>query len=278
MFDFTHFTAEEQRFLAERLEGLLKDDVITGINTYAEVIDLDVCLPLSYLHHSTKHEAHLKHLMQQKKRLKQIAETWKKREKQAIYRWDQAWQIKPEEKQLGIEFYILGTAQKFDADAVARAERLSDIYSGNEMVVTKDKGYDLNFSIDSRLTLIALLNLFRKHASPILLDKDGLPEMDELDKSKPNPDAIPEAYSVPVIIYKDRFNLLKGPIRGFKPVHKIAFIRNNDELSFYIDQACARLMNNSAFQELRSKFEKDYVQTTAFGNTLFVNYLNQETQ
>ncbi len=278
MFDLTGFTEEEQCFLAERLERLLKDNVITGINTYSEIVDLDVCLPLSYLHHSTKHEEHLKLLMHRKKRLKQIAETWKKREKQAIYRWDPAWQIKPEEKQLGVEFYILKTGQKFDAGAVARAGKLSDIYPGNEIVAAKDKGYDLNFAIDSRITLIALLNLFRKHASPILLNKDGLPEADEQGKPKPNPDALPEAYSVPVIIYKDRFSLLKEPVRGFKPVHKIAFIRNNDELSFYIDQAYARLMNSQAFNELQSKFEKDYAQTTVFGNALFINYLNQETR
>lgn len=278
MFDLTNFTEGEQRFLAERLESLLKDNVITGINTYNEIVDLDVCLPLSYLHHSTKHEEHLNLLMQRKKRLKQIAETWKKREKRALYRWDRTWQIKPEEKKLGIEFYILRTGQKFDADAVAQAEKLSDIYPGNEIVAAKDKGYDLNFAIDSRLTLIALLNLFRKHASPVILSKDGLPEIDEQGKPKPNPDAIPEAYSVPVIIYKDRFSLLKGPVRGFKPVHKIALLRNEDELSFYIDQAYAHLMNSSAFQEIRTKFERDYVQTTVFGNALFVNYLNQETQ
>ncbi|MEM3154366.1 MAG: hypothetical protein QW165_02235 [Candidatus Woesearchaeota archaeon] len=129
-----------------------------------------------------------------------------------------------------------------------------------------------------RLTLIALLNLFRKHASPILLNKNGLPETDESGKLKPNPDALPEAYSVPVIIYKDRFNLLREPIRGFRPVHKIAIIRNNDELSFYIDQAFARLMNSSAFQEIRTKFGRDYAQTTVFGNALFINYLNQETR
>lgn len=37
-------------------------------------------------------------------------------------------------------------------------------------------------------------------------------------------------------------------------------------------------MNNKAFHELRTKFENDFMQTTAFGNALFINYLNQETQ
>lgn len=274
MLGLKNFEERELALLRADLEALLDDQIITGINGYSEVFDFDACLPLSYLHHSEQHKNKLSEKMDEHKRLKRLAETWKTRDKKAIYWWDPDWPIKDEEKEQGIEFYILRNWQKFPDEQIKIAKTISEFYHGKELIVAQDRGYDLNFQIDSRITLLGLINLFRKHVTPFLTDKTGKPVYNEQGQRKVNKEAIVEPYWVPVIVYKDRFGLFKGEVPGFKPVLKLAIIRGNEEVSTYIDQKYSDLKVHRAFEEIQQVFAREYSETKVYANLLFVNHIN----
>ncbi len=274
MLDLKNFEDEELDFLRTRLEALIEEQLITGINGYSEIFDFDVCLPISYLHHSKQHKKQLSEKLANHKRLKILADTWKTRDKRAIYWWDPEWPIKDEEKEQGIAFYILKNWQKIKDELIKKSTKIRDFYDGDDLIVAQDKGYDLNFEVDSKVTLLGLINLFRKYITPFLTDKDGNPIYDEHGKRKTNPDKIIEAYRVPVIVYKDKFKIFKGNIRGFKPILKLSIIRKNEELNTYIDQKYSLLQQRKPFQEIQSSFAKEYSEIEVYANALFVNHIN----
>lgn len=273
MFNLKNFTEKEISLLEIGFQNLLDTQIITGVNYYGQVFESDVCIPLNYLHHSVEHEEQLKNLIRKRKRLKKLLSNWRKREKQSTYFWDKTWPIKEEERQQGIEFYING--KKVDPHLIDEIESLDEIYVGEGITLARDRGYDINLDITSQSELLQLLNLFRIYCSRFLVNADWDYRIDKNGNPQDNPKMIKEAYNLPVIIYRNRFDLHKNPLRGFKPLKKIALIRGQEELSFCVDEAYNQLIVNPVFANLIMRFRKEYLEEVAYGNALFVNYLNR---
>ena len=200
-----------------------------------------------------------------------LANNLAKRDKRAVYVWDKKWPIKAEEKQAGIEFYILKTGQRID---VERIGKIDEVYQGEDVIVAKDRGYDLNFNINSRVTLIGLINLLRENMAPFVLDKDGMPIFGKGGETLPNKNPLPEPYDVPVVIYRDRFGLFEKSIRGFKKIKRVSIIKDNNEISFCIDKKYKKLIGSPTFLELKNKLRREFSEIEVFGNNLFVNHIN----
>lgn len=274
MFKLDSFTERETTFFVESLEDLLNRQIITGVNIFHEIINADVCIPLSYIHHSPSHEDQLKTLLLKKNILKSLAQNYKKRKKNSLYMWGLDWEIKKEEKEMGIEFYILKTKEKFDPSIIAKIRFLNEIYNGEDLIVAKDKGYDLNFNLKSKNQLLSLLKLFGKYCYKFVVDKKGINKKDEHNNDVLNPNKIIESYSVPVIIFKNNLDLNKKAICGFRPLHKISFIRGNEEISFYVASSYNALTESASYQTIKKLFNNEHDESVVFGNNTFVNYLD----
>ena len=274
MFNLHNFSNEEQTYLRARLAPLLENLLITGVNFFEEIIQLDACFPFSYVHHSEEHGQEMLARIAQRRRLRPIVETYRRRMKKALYFWDSEWEIQKGEKSQGIEFFALQYWEKIPDEVIQQVQKIGDAYQGSETIVALDGGYELHFRIDSLSQLLGLINLMRKHASHYLLDKTGNLVCGAEGRKRDNLQRFTESYRVPVIIFRDRYGIFQKPIPGFGKVVKISLQRGQEELTFYVDQFYSTLHESKEFREIHEAFRMDLSEEPVFANTLFLNHLN----
>jgi len=288
------FSEEERKVLRENLENLLiapnGTNLISGFNCYEELVRKDgIVISLSYQHRFADHiEAILKDIkndsnISQVLSEERLNELKLKRNKRALYRWDNKWPIPKNEEgkvQENLDFIDLKTGlliEKRELDNVFTLEELNGGYrpSSMAMALRENDGLELNLNIKTREEAQRIIDLFRRKAFRMKVDSSGLIIFKEGRMENVTCEIWPLSDVIPCIILgRSIVDFLSNKPLDFTRSNKISIIKDANEVSFIIHKNYFLLRESLAYCNLQKSFNVDDLEV--YVNNAFVyNYIDK---
>ena len=282
------FNAREKKLLRKNIENLMipeEGSLITGFNCYDTLADSSgILISLSYQQRFRDHIAAIIQDIQTDPCLCQIisqerlVELKLERNKRSLYRWDKRWPIPKENDMVPdhLEFLDLRSGNVLDSrklDKLDIIEELEEYRAFPSICMREKEGLELNLNIKTREEAERVLDLFRKMAFKMKVDKQGLIVYEE-GKMVPLTDTWPHSDVVPCIILgKHIIDFFSDAPLGFIPSNKIMVLKDDNEISFVVNKSHMPLVQSKSYKNLKQNFRVEDIKV--YVNSAFVfNYIN----
>lgn len=286
MKELKNFKDSELEIITNNLHSLIKVKkeevgypIITGYNYFPDhSIEKGIIFLFSYLHRDVTHLIEIEEDLKNHPVLGSFFKNLQKnnidytRLKKAIYHvLDKNWRIDKSEE---TEYFNFNTGELLDQNKwknnkIERFDQIPD-FRDIDIGAREKNAYEIFFDLQNELIADNIVDLFIKKAVGEKLNEYG--ELDIFADDPINRESWSEADITPCIILgHDIMKIYHGEhMQKFSPIRKIAIIRGNNEISFYINKKYEALFKTEEYIILRAIFKKEFKDIPAFGLNRFV--------